>query len=382
MYIMFWISFALLVYHIVLYPILIKIMSLFSKELPIVELSEFPTVTIICPAYNEEDSIATKLDSFINLDYPKDKVKIIVISDDSEDNTNTIVEDYSEQYQNIELRVQKPRRGKPSGHNMVEPTLDTDYVFSTDANSIFDSQCLKHLVRKMISNPQNGLVAGQLKYVSNGVSGSGEGLYWKYENSIRSSESKVRSINGAPGSIFLVKRELFTQIHPASVDDFERTLIVLENNCKAVYEPKAFVEEEVTETSKDEFKRKVRIISREWFVVHRHIVLFNPFKYPFESFTLVSHKILRWLFFVFTSLFFIANIFLAIKLSIFFIVVMGLQILFYALGLIDLKVSSNSSVKKLTKMPGYFVLMYLSSILAFNKFLKGEQATTWSTIRS
>ncbi len=378
----FWISLTLLVYHIVLYPILINIISRFCKDKEVSQCKNTPSIVVLCPAFNEEDVIAEKIESFIALDYPKDKIKILVISDDSEDNTNSIVEKYALQHSNVSLAVQKPRRGKPSGHNMVEPTLDCDYVLSTDANSLFRPDAIKHLVNKIEDDEKTGLVAGQLRYFAKDGNSSGEGLYWKYENAIRDSESKTKSIIVANGSIFLIKRELFTQIHPSSVDDYERTLITLQKGYNAKYEPKAIVEEEVSEENKDEFKRKIRIISREWFATFRHASLLNPFSNPYASFSLISHKILRWLFFLFVIGMFVSNAFLVeFKVS-FFTIVFLLQVIFYGIGSLDLAISNKSPLKKLTKLPGYFVVMFLCSILAFNRFLTGKQVATWSTLRS
>lgn len=382
MNIIFWGALTLLFYHIVCYPILVKILSLFGKKIELNKLNDFPKITVLCPAYNEESVLAAKLDSFIGLDYPKDKIDLIVISDDSEDRTNDIALEYASKYSNISLRVQKPRKGKPSGHNMIEPELNCDFVLSTDANSIFAPDAVKHLVKTIQSDQQIGLVTGQLKYTSNSGHSSGEGAYWKYENFIKMCESKLNSIIVANGSIFLIKRELFTQIHPASTDDFERTLITLENHKIAKFEPLAIVEEEVSQESKEEFRRKIRIISREWDAVKRHKVLFNPVKYPYASFALVSHKILRWLFFSFVILMLVSNVFLALSMNKFYLIILALQILFYLIGALDFVVKNGNPLKKATKLPGYFMIMIVSSMLAFFRFLKGNQKATWSTIRT
>ncbi len=378
----FWGSAALLIYHIILYPILIKSLSSLKKNQAVSEITNYPRITVLCPAFNEEDVLAGKLDSFVKLDYPKDKIDLIVISDDSEDKTNDIALEYASRYSNISLRVQKPRKGKPSGHNMIEPDLLCDYVVSTDANSIFAPDSIKELVAMIQSDKKIGLVSGQLKYITSNGNSSGEGAYWKYENFIKKCESRLKSIIVANGSIFLIKRDLFTQIHPASTDDFERTLITLENHQIAKFQPSAIVEEEVSQESKEEFKRKIRIISREWDAVKRHKQLLNPFKYFYASFSLISHKILRWLFFIFVILLFWSNIWLAVTDGKLYLALIVLQAFFYVIGGLDFVVKNGNPLKKITKLPGYFMIMIVSSMLAFFRFLKGNQKATWSTIRS
>lgn len=378
----FWASLILLVYHIILYPILVKLLSHLKKDSQRKEITCYPRITVLCPAYNEEAVLAGKLDSFTKLDYPKDKIDLLVISDDSEDRTNEIAEEYAAKYSNISLCVQKPRKGKPSGHNMIEKDLNCDYVLSTDANSIFAPNSIKELVSMIQSDNNIGLVSGQLKYITANGNSSGEGAYWKYENFIKKCESRLKSIIVANGSIFLIKRSLFTQIHPASTDDFERTLITLENHQIAKFQPSAIVEEEVSQESKEEFKRKIRIISREWDAVKRHKQLLNPLKYPYPAFSLISHKILRWLFFIFVILLFWSNIWLAVSLDKFYLALIILQVSFYIIGGLDFVVKNGNPLKKITKLPGYFMIMILSSLLAFVKFLKGNQKATWSTIRS
>jgi cellulose synthase/poly-beta-1,6-N-acetylglucosamine synthase-like glycosyltransferase len=273
----FWIACFVVFYHIVLYGLILKILIKSTKidQLPIMEF--FPTATMICPAYNEEEKIAEKIESFLKVDYPKDKINLIFISDDSKDDTNTIVRNYEKKYDNIKLVVQKPRAGKPSAQNLVEPTIKSEIVLLSDASSILKKDSLRKLIRHF-QNSKIGLVASKLIYVEKekGIS-SGEGLYWKYETWLRYLESEFHSISVSSGALFALRRELFTQIHPASPDDFERTLIVMENGFQAYYETESLVTEFLENKNTDEIQRKIRVISREWFALFRHAKLLNPF---------------------------------------------------------------------------------------------------------
>lgn len=376
---MFWIMFALMFYHIIGFPIILLILTLFSKKAKIVFGNKnFSTITILCPAFNEVDVIEEKIESFLKLDYPQDKMKFLVISDDSVDGTNDIVERYSREFKNIKLVIQKPRKGKPSGHNLVEPTIESDFVLSTDANSVFEPNSISILVAAIESDKSIGMVSGNLKLIKKNGD-SGEGYYWKYEKIIRNFESKIKSMICSNGSIFLIKRDLFKQIHPSSVDDFERTLLVLKKGYRVKYCKNAIVTEAVSSKPKEEIRRKIRIISREWFAIFRQSPLLNPFRFPLISFFLISHKILRWLIGPIAIMMFIANAFL-LKES-FFLITFLIQFFGYSISIFELLLEEKGRSIKYLKFPAYFVAMILSSSAALLKFIMGKQQTMWSTDR-
>ena len=372
---LFWLCILILFYHIFGYGLLLSFINLFKKQDNTAELTEFPSITILCPAYNEESVIEEKIKSFLNLDYPKDKINMIVISDDSTDNTNRIVDKYTKDY-NIQLVVQKPRKGKQSGHNLVEPSIITDYVLSTDANSIFHQKAVKELVKTMKSNDKIGMVSGELKLLKDNNKDSGEGYYWKYESWLKRLESKFYSIIGANGSIFLIKRKYFTQIHPASVDDFERALIILKKGLIVKYNPKAIVYEDVTQKATEEINRKIRIITQEWFAIFRQKAVFINTSI---AFLLFSHKIIRWLLPLFSIFILISNCF--IFYSTFFVVTFIGQLLIYILGTLELILEIKRKTIKPLKIFAYYTAMNYAAFMALIKFIKGKQYATWDTIR-
>ncbi|HPS59882.1 MAG TPA: glycosyltransferase family 2 protein [Candidatus Cloacimonas sp.] len=377
--IVFWVSWLLLAYHLVGYGLsLYLITSLFKKKKPVTKAPEvYPSITVICPAYNEEKVIEAKIQSFLNLNYPPEKIKMIVISDDSTDRTNEIVQKYTNQ--NISLIIQKPRAGKQNAHNLVLPLLDTDFVLSTDANSIFTPDCVKLLVTKMLSDNRIGLVSGEVIMVKRGERESGESVYWKYEAFLKLMDSRLKTLIGANGPIYLIRRELFGKIPLNSPDDFERVLIALKQGYIAAYEPQAIIYEEVTERATEEIARKVRIITREWYVLQRNIKLLNPFRYPAVSFILFFHKVLRWLFFVFVLTGFISNAFLLQYC--FYRVVFIFQVIFYLLGTVGLISQEKGHHIPLTGIPGYFVAMVYSSAIAFVNFLQKKKINLWQPVR-
>ena len=384
MKILFWLSIFMIIYHIGGYVLILWIINLFKqkekKDVNKNNEKDQPSITVLCPAYNEVTVIEDKIRSFLDLDYPSDKIAMIVISDNSDDGTNEIVKKYAKNYSRIKLVIQKPRKGKPSGHNLVEPTIKSEYVVSTDANSIFAKDSIAQLVKTARSEKNIGMVIGQLKLFSNGKD-SGEGLYWKYENFLKTSESKTYSIICANGSLFLLKRELFTQIHPSSVDDFERTLIVLENKFTAKFNKNAIVIEDVSQRPIEEMNRKIRIISREWFALFRHIRLLNPITNCRNSLFLISHKLIRWLLPVWSGSVLLSNIFL-INQNIYYKIFLALQVGLILFGLIEVLLEKNNKSIKILKLPAYILVMNYASAAALVKVLKGEQQTTWSTLRS
>lgn len=380
MKVVFFISIFAIIYNLFIYGIILKFLNFFSETTLTKNIRNFPTITVLCPAYNEEKHIEKKIKSFLALDYPKDRIKMIVISDDSTDNTNNIVKKYEKEH-NIKLIIQKPRKGKQSGHNLVEPSITTDYVLSTDADSIFNPSAVNELLKVIEPDEKIGLVSGQLQLLKKNNNDSGEGFYWKYEGWLKKLESKFYSILGANGSIFIIRRNLFTQVHPASVDDFERTLIIMKQGYKAKYNPRALVYEEVTEKAKDEINRKIRIITQEWFCLRRHINIFNPFKYFKITFMFISHKLIKWLFPLFSLLILFSNLFL-LK-DTFFLLIFIIQLIVYLLGTIGVIVENNDKkLPKFMKIFTYYVSMNYSAFMAIIKFVKGEQFATWTTVRN
>jgi cellulose synthase/poly-beta-1,6-N-acetylglucosamine synthase-like glycosyltransferase len=378
LHLIFWLGFALLFFHLLGYPAIVWIINRLSKKSinnSGNKLESLPTVTVICAAYNEETSIESKIESFLNLDYPTEKIKMIVISDDSTDGTNSIVNKYSDK--NVELVVQCPRGGKQRAHNLIEPKIDSELILSTDATTLFRKDTLLRMIEVMQSDPGIGMVSGELRKKGTGKD-SGESLYWKYEFLLRSLDSDFISIICATGALYLIRRDLFCQINPDTTDDFERTLHVLASGFKAVYAPRAIAYEETTEKAIEEIGRKVRIISREWKALQKYSCLLNPFRFGRISFVLFSHKLIRWLAFVFLLMMFASSLFIR---SSFYQLVFILQLIFYAIGVLELVLQSMKKHIPSTGLIAYVTAMGWSSMLAFFRFVFNMQSGIWNPVR-
>ena len=379
LYIIFWLGCFLLLYHIVMYPAILWIVNSLRKRSVSAEFylpEDLPSITVICPAFNEEKHIEAKIKSFLALDYPADKIKMIVISDDSTDGTNEIVRHYTDR--NVELVIQTPRGGKQRAHNLVEPSINTDFVLSTDANSLFAANAVKELLKVMLSDTRTGIVSGELKLIKKGDRDSGEGLYWKYECFVKKMDSSFASIIGSNGSIYLIRRELFGQIDPSAIDDFERTLHVLSNGFRAVYTPLAVVTEEVTQQAREEISRKIRIITREWFSLGRYTHLLNPFSFGRISLILFSHKLLRWLFFLFLLMMLVSSAFISTP---FYKVVFALQLVFYLIGIAGLAAQKYNKHVPVLSLVSYITAMGWASMVAFFYCLFKVNLQTWNPVR-
>lgn len=375
----FWLGFSLLGYHLFGYPILMWLLTrLFPrKRAETLEKPEpLPSVAVICAAYNEEAHIEAKIRSFLALDYPKDKIHLYVISDSSTDNTNQIVKCYLDY--NVSLIIQSPRGGKQRAHNLIEPLLRTDYVLSTDANSIFEPDAVRRLVEVIHSDPAIGMASGELKLVSKDGKDSGEGLYWRYECMLKKLDSDFSSIICANGSLYIIRRNLFGQVNPGTVDDFERTLHVLSKRFRAVYVPGALVREEVTERAVEEVSRKVRIITREWIALKKYALLLNPFRFSNISFVLFSHKLIRWLFFLFLLMMLISS---ALINTPFYQWLFLLQAIFYFIGLIELILQKQNSHLPGAGLIAYVTAMGWSSLIAFVRFAFNINTGIWNPVR-
>ncbi|HNW99833.1 MAG TPA: glycosyltransferase [Candidatus Cloacimonadota bacterium] len=379
MKLVFWLCTILLAYHIVFYGVFLSLFNkIFRKKrvFPKVADEQLPSIEIVCAAYNEENIIEEKIKSFLLLDYPKDKIRMLVISDDSTDRTNEIVQRYASE--NVELIIQKPRAGKQSAQNMVVPLLKADYILSTDANTILRPDSVRIMAEVMLSDSRIGLASGTL--ILDDMNGdSGEGLFWKYETWLKQQDSDFYSIIVSNGSLFMIRRDLFKIVDNSSADDFERALVTLHSSYIAVNVPEALASEPVTGIVPEEIGRKIRIITQEWNTIARNYELLNFFKYPQVSFLLISHKILRWLFFVFVIGIFVSSLLLANIL--FYRVLFYIQVICYLVGGIELYLQSRKKHIPGAGFPAYSIGMFYASIIAFKNFIVRKNFGIWNPTR-
>lgn len=365
------------------YPLLLAFVSFFKKRKVAMmnTYTDFPSVSFIIAAYNEEKVIGDKIKNTMRLDYPRDKLEIIVFSDASSDKTDEIVKSYEPQ--GVKLVRIEGRKGKVFCKNKVAKKATGEILVFSDANTMYEPDAIKHLVR-WFSDPTVGCVAGELRYKHEGAV-AGEGLYWKYEQWIKRMEGRLGNLTTANGAIYALKKDCFEPLPLDVPDDFGTTLLIKAKGLKVVHEPEAVAWEETAPNVLGELRRRVRMVSGASYCLFKKSqfrILLNPFKYGFFAIQLWSHKVLRWFTGVFLSLAFLSNFFLY-KESFCFAITFWMQVSFYTLGIwgIIQELWLGKKAPKFIHIISYFVLSCYSMLRGLWKGIRGKAYVTWTPIR-
>lgn len=366
-------------YGILLY-LLVKIKTYFfspenvSQPDPAFE----PGITLIVAAFNEAGFIEQKIQNCLDLDYPAVKLRLIFITDGSEDSTPEIIS----RFKRILLLHQTERKGKLSAMNRAIRYVTTPYVIFSDANSLLNSSAVREIV-KHYADPKVGAVAGEKKIISGDKDvavAAGEGIYWKYESLLKKLDSKFYSVVGAAGELFSIQTALFLELpEDIIIEDFVQSLQLCMAGWLVRYEPNAYATESASSSMREELKRKVRITAGAFQSMVILKGLFNIFRYPALSFQFISHRILRWtLCPVCLIICFISNILLVCANSgYFYIVVLLVQAVFYAMALVGWIFAGRNIKIKAFYIPYYFLFMNLSIFMGFYRFIRKKQTAVW-----
>ncbi len=380
---LFFTSFLILLYSYIGYGIilylLVKIKRLLTKKTSPASDPYFePEITLIVAAYNEEDIIEQKIRNSLDLDYPSNKLKLIFITDGSKDNTPGIISKYNQ----IQLLHQEDRKGKLSAVNRAMKYVDSPFVIFSDANTLLNSESVREIV-KHYANPRVGGVAGEKKIITKEKDiavASGEGIYWKYESFLKKLDSELYSVIGAAGELFSIRTSLFHEVPPDTIiEDFVLSLQLCKDGWLVRYEPHAYATESASSSMQEEQKRKVRIAAGAFQAMVILKGLFNFFRYPVLSFQFISHRILRWtLCPVCLVMAFISNCLLVYdKEGRLYIVVLLVQIVFYAMALTGWIFARKNLKIKVFYIPYYFLFMNLSVFLGFYRYFRKKQTAVW-----
>ena len=287
------VSVAALVYIYAGYPLVLQLLIWLRGARPIRRGTDLPSVSLVISAYNEADAIAEKLRNSLALDYPRDRFEIVVISDASSDGTDAIVSEFAPR---VRLCRQAERRGKTAGLNRFIPELNGEIVVFSDANAMYERDAIRRLIRNF-ADPAVGCVTGEARYLGDSptAAGLGERAYWGYEILIKRLETAAGSMVGGDGAIYAIRRALWRSLPEDGINDFLNPLQIVAAGWRAVYEPEAICYEEPAGTTRREYRRRVRIVSRSWRAVFQVPGVLNPFKVGLFAFSLVSHKVMRWL---------------------------------------------------------------------------------------
>jgi len=282
--IVFWASLAALVWTHAAYP---AFAALLARVAPrgVAKGDVEPSVAVIVAAYNEEAVIARRLENLLGLDYPREKLQIVVTSDASSDRT----EEIALEFPGVKV-ISNPRGGKVAAQDRAVRQTDGDLVAFSDANCTWAPDALRKLVRPF-ADPDVGYVCGQLR-ILDAAGGNKEGVYWRYEMGVRDAESRLGSVTGGNGSIYAVRRRDYVEVDPRFGHDLSLPYLMVQHGRRAVYEPEAHAFERPTPTNETEYRRKVRMFEHCWLIVLRGKMLRRLG--PLYGLAIVSHRHLRY----------------------------------------------------------------------------------------
>ena len=384
----YWLSIAAIGYAYFGYPLLLWIVSLFKRD-SLKKQEIYPFVSVIIAAHNEEEGIGNKINNTLSLDYPQDKLEIMVASDASTDRTNEIVKGFiknnrveTQNFASLRLVEFNSHHGKTFVQNEAVKQAKGEILLFSDATTLYEPNLLQKIVRNF-ADERVGAVGGELIYVNKKRTsvGEGNGLYWQYEKFIKKNESKVTSLIGVSGCCYAVRKELYEPIDSDLISDFVIAQMIYKTGKRVVYEPEAISYEETTSTSQDEFKMRVRVCLRTLHGLVRMRSMLNPLRYGFYAFQLISHKILRYSVPVFMMLLLLANVLLYnFTMWPFYEISLYLLLAFCVCALLGWLTRRRKHLP-LFYVPFYFCVTNFALLVGIVQFLQGKKMVVWKPLR-
>lgn len=363
------------------YPLVVLLLGMLFRR-PIHKAPIRPKVALMIAAYNEEKGIAQKLEQSLRLDYPRELLRIIVVSDGSTDRTDDIVRSFSSQ--GVELIRVEGRVGKTEARNQALAQVNEEVVVFSDATTEYEPCIIQFLVEGF-ADPAVGMVTAQLIYRRDGQSqmGFGQRLFWKYESLIKKAQTNLGTLTGSVGCATAFRRAFYTPLPANIIEDFTEPLMFIQKGFRVCYEERALCFESPTPKSKNEWNMRVRVIRGGMTgLLHAKGVL-NPLRFPLASFQLISHKILRWLTPILGMALFIFSVlaFLAGTAGLWVQGLLLCQLVFYALAVVSFLAEKVHLNLGPLSIPHYFILLNLASLVAMTKVMTSQLEATWETDR-
>jgi len=341
-------------------------------------IGEWPAITIVFSVFNEEKVIKRKLESILNSDYPKDKLKILIGSDNSTDQTHQIIEKFIAKNSNITLIKKTSRHGKLKIINELVDLTDTEHLIFTDANVFFEPITLKAMVYNLIAKDAQMVCGNILKFSPKNRGISDQEIYYiNIENQLKYHESlRYGFCLGVEGGCYAIIKSSFVKVPDGFLmDDFFITLDVIEKKGKVLFEPEALCYEDVNDDPMIEFKRKIRISLGNF----RNLKFYKHLLFPMHKglgFAFLSHKVLRWItpfalvfsFFLSYTVSYYFSIFIVVSLS--YSLLLILPALTIYLEKINLKIPFVNAV-------GHFILMNFALLIGYLKFISASNDSAW-----
>lgn len=385
--ILFWalfasVFYAYLGYGLVLF-ILVKIKKLVNPYQPKMTDDFEPDVTLFVAAYNEKDYVDAKVQNGFEMDYPREKIYQLWVTDGSDDGTPDALQKYTAQ--GVSVYHKAERGGKIGAMNRGIAFVKTPIVIFSDGNTMLGKESIKRIVH-LFADPEVGCVSGEKRIYNKekDAAAGTEGIYWKYESKLKKWDAELYSVVGAAGELFAIRTELFEEVERDTLlDDFMISLRIAMKGYTIQYDPEAYAIETSSADVKEELKRKIRIAAGGIQSIIRLLPLLNIFKYKTLSFQYISHRVLRWTIAPLAlPLLLLINFAMAWQsgfsnFSNLYVWLFYGQLLFYMLGLIGWYLENRAIKVKLVFVPYYFLMMNMAVILGMKRYIKGSQSVNW-----
>ncbi len=387
LYFLFWLMLATIFYTyagygLILY-ILVRIKNRINPPIPARNLRDYePEVCLFVTAYNESEYVDQKVANSFSLDYPREKVQYIWVTDGSDDGTPDLLRKYPE----LEIYHQPGRKGKIDAMNRGMQFVKTPVVIFSDTNTLLSRNTIREMVA-CFADPKVGCVAGEKRIAekeAENASAAGEGLYWRIESRIKELDAALNSAVGGVGELFAIRTHLFQPVEEDTLlDDFIISLRIARMGYRIAYTPGAWAEETASLNVKEELKRKIRIAAGGVQTMFRLPWLLNIFRYGFLSWQYFSHKVLRWSVApLFLLLFLPLNIWLVSANNLwwqpsFYSAVLWLQLLCYLMAMAGWILENKKLRIKILFAPYYFVTVNYASVAGMIRYFRRRQKVTW-----
>ena len=373
--VIFWVCVAAVCFAYFGYPVILwQLARWFGRPIHAPEEgADLPTLSLLIAAHNEEAVIDGRIRNALAMDYPQEKLEIVVASDGSVDATAAIVQRYADR--GVRLLDYGPRRGKAATLNAAIPTLKGDIVLLSDANTYTDAPAARKIVR-WFNDPKVGVVCGRLVLTDPATGGNADSLYWKYETFLKRCENRLGALLGSNGAIYAIRRSLFEPIPVNTIlDDFVIPLQAkLRTGCALVYDGEAVAREETAPNVRAEFQRRSRIGAGGFQSILHLWRLLSPV-HGWVAFSFFCHKIIRWLcpFFMLGAL--LSNL-LLLGDSFYFGTFVA-QVSFYTLSMVAAFLPARFRPLKPLRLTTMFTSMNLALLVGFWRFARGGQTGLW-----
>ena len=386
----FWFCLALVIYTYIGYGavlfLILKIKNIFMRReaSPILPLNQelLPEATLMICAYNEAEVVEEKMKNVRALNYPKEKLCVMWVTDGSTDESNEMLRTYPE----VHLVYTPERNGKAAAMQHGLRENKAEYVIFTDANTMLNADAIREIVRQFMKDNVS-CVSGEKRVAARHAgqaTAEGEGIYWKYESILKRWDSELYSAMGAAGELFAIRMSHYRPAPSnALLDDFMMSMLILKDGHRIAYTKDAYATEYGSASTSEESKRKRRIAAGGLQSIWWLRSLMNPFRHPKVAFQYVSHRVLRW---SFTPL----ALFALIPLNLFLLVLDGgliyqligiAQLIFYLSALIGHVLKITGRRNKLLYIPCYFLFMNLNVFLGISYLMTHNDSGTWEKAR-